>query len=154
MDTKYYLEDGTVVIDFTSLGEGTGVWNRYDTAGQVVQQIHVSDHDDDYRLKRMDTFMPYLKDYENDRTQTDWEAVLETFEATYQKRLTENQLKSLPVPAALQAELDKVDWESIDTAYGGGSDLPLAINGMLSGDEGKYLPPLYYVGVPGCINQR
>jgi len=135
MESKYYLEDGTLVIDFTSLGEGTGVWNRYDTRGQLVQQIHVSNHDDDYRLKHLDTFMPSLGDYDNERTQTDWDAILEKFEERYQRQLVERKLKSLPVPPALRAELDKVDWKEIDTAFGDGANLPSVINGMLSEDE-------------------
>lgn len=135
MESGYYLEDGSLVIDFTSLGEGMGVWNRYDTAGHVVQQIHVSNHDDDYRLKRSDTFMPSLRDYDNGNTQTDWDAVLETFEAVYRKQLIEKELKSLAVSPALQAELDKIDWDGIDTAFGDGANLPLAVNGMLSENE-------------------
>ncbi|SEW39348.1 Antitoxin component YwqK of the YwqJK toxin-antitoxin module [Chitinophaga sp. YR573] len=135
MDAKYYLADGTVFIDFTSQGKGTGVWNLYETGGKIAKQIAVSNNDVDLWLKRADVFMPDIKDYNDKTTKTDWDAVKENFEIRYQKYLNKQQLNSQVEIAPLRVELEKVDWETIDTPYDDASELPLAIYGMLAEDE-------------------
>lgn len=46
-----------------------------------------------------------------------------------------NRYTHVVVPEHLKKELNKVDWENIETAMGGGKKLPVAINGLLTEDE-------------------
>lgn len=57
------------------------------------------------------------------------------FTEANKKYIAENKLNTLEILAYLQNELDKVDWKNIETAMGGGEELPPAINGMLCENE-------------------
>ncbi|PSL23008.1 toxin-antitoxin system YwqK family antitoxin [Chitinophaga ginsengisoli] len=131
---RYYYPNGATLIDFIANDDGTGTWRLYDVDGQQVQEIPIA-AEGDYKLKKWDTFMPVWADYSVKSTDTDSEAVTAQFKKAYKNYLTTQKLQALEVPAPLQAELEKINWETIDTSYGGNEGLPTAVNGMLSEDE-------------------
>lgn len=135
LNVKYYYSGGATLIDYTANSDGSGIWRLYDKAGQELQHIAVSNDDDDFRLKKWNLFLTSWADYDEDTNLTVWEAITDNFNKAHKKFVTNQKLQALPVPTPLQAELEKVNWEDIDTAMRGGEGLPAAINGMLSEDE-------------------
>jgi hypothetical protein len=108
---KYYGPDGTVIIDYCE-----GVWTNHSTP---VQQIIVTDDNDDHFLKRWDTFLPDWHEYEEDHMAT----ITDRFEDHYQQAAVRKKFKSLPLHPLLEEAL----WN--------GPQLSPVINGLLSEDE-------------------
>lgn len=134
-NVTYYYQGGAKFIDFTPNGDRTGYWQMYDKEGKELQRLDVLDNDDYYRLKRWDVFMLSWRDYDEKREANDWDAVAANFERYRKKIVVATKQQTMEVPAVLQAELDKVDWEKVETAMGGQANLPVAINGFLAEDE-------------------
>jgi antitoxin component YwqK of YwqJK toxin-antitoxin module len=131
---SYYRENGSVLIDYTSNGDDTGVWHLYDEAGQEVLTLPQYEEADMEEYEHGDTFMPTWRDYNYENTVTDWQAVEENFKSAYKDTLIEEKIASLPIPDYLQTELDKVNWSEVEHAMYSSDGLPRAINGYLSDD--------------------
>ncbi|NLR68955.1 hypothetical protein HGH92_31930 [Chitinophaga varians] len=133
----YYASGGGKLIDFTNNGDGTGTWRLYDATGEVVRQLTVTEKEDDhFRLIGWAAFMPSWGGYDAHTADTDWESVEYFFNRYYDELNAKLKLHALEVPAYLQKELDIVNWETIGAYHSdGGTELPIAINGLLSDDE-------------------
>ncbi|SFO52215.1 hypothetical protein SAMN05428949_5554 [Chitinophaga sp. YR627] len=133
---KYYAAGGQTLIDLTAIDNDNAIWRLYDETGKELRQITVAKDDDErYKLTKWNAFMPVSADYSTKTNNTDWEIIVAKFNRYYDQFNTSQRLQELEVPAYLQTELDKIDWETIGTAMGGGSKLPLGIKGLLSEDE-------------------
>ncbi|RAJ80391.1 hypothetical protein CLV59_105500 [Chitinophaga dinghuensis] len=133
----YYSPGGYKCIDLTNNNDGTGTWRLYNAEGHVLRQFTVHENEDDhYELIRWDAFLPSWGSYDAKTTSTDWETVVKFFNQEYDELNAKQQLYSLEIPSYLQKELDSIDWETIDAYHsGGGAELPIGINGMLSEDN-------------------
>lgn len=132
---QYFYPGGGTMIDYTSNGDGTGVWRLYDEAGLELGTLPVDDEEDKNKYNRWDTFMPSWSSYENKTTRTDWDAIIENFKEIHKDLITRKKANALVAPEHLKQELEKVDWKNIETAMGGGKELPMAITGLLTEDE-------------------
>ncbi|HEX6427038.1 MAG TPA: hypothetical protein VF008_05100 [Niastella sp.] len=132
---KYYYAGGATLIDYTSNGDGTGIWRLYDEAGQELLHMPENDEEEKNEYNHWDTFMPSWGDYKYETTRVDWDAVIENFKAAHSYEITKEKLYALVAPEHLKQELEKVDWENIETAMGGGKKLPIAITGLFTEDE-------------------
>lgn len=108
---KYYMPDGTVIIEYTA----PGVWTKHITP---VQQLILTNDIDDQYLRRWDIFLPDWHEYEEDDPAT----ILDRFEHHYQLFAVRTKLKSLPRHPLLEKE----QWN--------GPQLSVYINGLLSED--------------------
>lgn len=132
---KYYAENGATLIDYTSNGDNTGVWRLYDATGNPQQSMPVPDEQANKKRIHWEVFLNSWSGYSVDYLQSDWEAIVANFHEANKNFNAENKLNAPEIPAYLQQELDKVNWKDIETAMGGGEELPTAINGMLCEDE-------------------
>lgn len=133
---KYYTAGGQTCIDLTVTDEDTAIWRLYDETGLELRQIRVAKDDNErYKLTKWNAFMPVSADYNANTNNTDWEIIVAKFNRYYDQFNTSQRLQDLEVPAYLQTELDKIDWDTIGTAMRGGDKLPLGIKGLLSEDE-------------------
>jgi antitoxin component YwqK of YwqJK toxin-antitoxin module len=127
---RYFHAIGTTLIDYTPHGDGTGTWRLYNEAGEELMHLTETYEEDNNQNNNWDRFMPKWLEYDEFTVQTDWDAIVTNFnEAHSQEALTQ-----LGPPAHLAKELKKVDWEEVETAMGI-TQLPLAINGLLSESE-------------------
>ncbi|SEW11351.1 Antitoxin component YwqK of the YwqJK toxin-antitoxin module [Chitinophaga sp. YR573] len=132
---KYYAENGTTLIDYTSNGDNTGVWRLYDATGNPQQSMPVRDEQANKKWPDWEVFLESWSGYDVHYLQPDWETIVANFHEANKSFNAENKLNALEIPPYLQKELDKVDWKGIETAMDGGEELPIAINGMLCEDE-------------------
>jgi len=128
---KYYAENGATLIDYTSNGDNTGVWRLYDATGDPQQSMPVPDEQANNKRIHWEVFLNNWSGYSVHYLQPDWEAIVANFHEANNSFIAENKLNALEIPAYLQNELNKVNWKDIETAMGGGEELPIAINGML-----------------------
>ena len=132
---QYFYAGGATMVDYTTNGDGTGVWRLYDEAGQELLFIPEYKEEERNEYNHWDTFMPGLKYYENETTKLDWDAVFEKFKDAHTTMITYQKMDALVAPEPLKLELEKIDWQKIETAMGGGAELPVAITGVLTEDE-------------------
>jgi len=128
---RYFNAVGATLIDYTSHGNGTGLWRLYNEAGEEWMHLTETSEEDNNENNNWDRFMPAWLDYDEFTAQTDWDAIV----ANFKEAQSYETLSQLETPAHLAKELKKVDWEEVETAMGI-TQLPLAINGMLSENEG------------------
>ncbi len=133
----YYASGGSKLLDLINNNDGTGTWRLYDSAGQVLRHLTISEDDDDhFKLIRWEAFLPSWGSYDEKTKHTDWETIVELFNQSYNELNAKLKLYSLEVPSFLQTELDKIDWQTIGAYHSdGGAELPIGINGMLSEDD-------------------
>ncbi|ACU63409.1 hypothetical protein [Chitinophaga pinensis] len=93
------------------------------------------DDNERYKLTKWNAFMAVSADYKAKTNNTDWDIIVAKFNRYYNQFNIMQRLEEQEVPAYLQTELDKIDWETIRTAMGGGQKLPLGIKGLLSEDQ-------------------
>lgn len=135
VSVKYFYPDGSILVDYTSNGDGTGVWRLFERSGAEMLSMEEKEEAFRSKRKRWAYLLPSLSDYEEDTLLPDWESVVENFKMEKRRQLTREKMAALVAPAHLSKELKKTDWENIDTAMGGGSRLPLAVKGLLSDDN-------------------
>lgn len=131
----YFYRNGVTLINYTSHGDGTGMWRMYAEDGQELLTLSETDEADLKEYNDGDKFLPSWSSYKNDTTGHDWHAVIEIFKSEHKEVIVNEKLNALEVPVYLQKELDKVDWKNIGAAMYKGAKLPIAINGMLADDE-------------------
>lgn len=131
VSVRYYYPDGSVLIDYQSNGDGTGNWYLYE--GDDPLMMPVTDEEDLNEFKRWHKFLSY--GFDTTTTEHEWKLMAAKFRKTYIKEEISRQVDALPVPAFLQDELNKTNWEEIDAAMGGGEYLPKYINGLLVEDD-------------------
>jgi len=132
---RYLYPGGATLIDYVSNGDGTGIWQMYDEAGGVLLSMLKDDEALVIKLDRWRYFLPWRTPYLEPTITAYLEAIARKFRQEYDLFILEKKIKALPVPDCLQEELNKIDWEKIKTAGGGGEDLPADINGLLSADD-------------------
>jgi len=135
LGVQYFYPGGATMIDYSPNGDGTGLWRLYDETGQELLTLPVTNEEEMNEYNHWDTFMPSWRSYEYANTRTDWDAMIENFKDAHAYKVTEEKLYALVAPEALKQELEKVDWENIETAMAGGKKLPQALTGLLTEDE-------------------
>jgi hypothetical protein len=81
INVQYYNFDGAVLIDYTSYGNGTGVWRLYDNTGKEVLSVPEAKEGKRNQRKRWDIFMPEWYYIPTPDTLPDWEVVASLFKA-------------------------------------------------------------------------
>ncbi|AEV99088.1 hypothetical protein Niako_2752 [Niastella koreensis GR20-10] len=136
VSVRYFYPGGATLIDYTTNGNDTGIFQLYDEAGLVLLTMLQGDEAFINRKNRWNYFVPeWTTGPEHTIITTYLHAIVQNFRKEYELNVLDKKIKELPVPQHLQAELDKVDWKKITSAWGSGEDLPSAINGLLSEDE-------------------
>jgi hypothetical protein len=128
----YYRPDGSILIDYISQGDDTGLWRMHEETGK--EMLILAQHDE-ARMEKDgdgDRFMPIGDDAAQHKPLDRWQAVVENFKTAYKTFLIDQTISSLPFPPYLNTELKKVRWASVKHAMHSAEGLPLAINGFLS----------------------
>ena len=132
----YFYPNGKTLINYTSNGDDTGIWQLYDEAGQSILRM------DEPNEGNPANFFSFKRPRAEDPAQPAWEWAFVIFkDLQYEQEMT-TRLINLAVPKKLAAELKKVDWDSIDSRYGEGYFLPDYINGVLCDEEAVALEGL------------
>jgi antitoxin component YwqK of YwqJK toxin-antitoxin module len=134
VSVRYYYRLGSWLIDYTSNGDGTGLWRLYSEDGEVMYSLPETFEEDNNEYKNWDRFMPSWLDYE-ETSPTDWDAITASFVEAHSEYTFNEKLEKLEIPAHLEKELKKVDWEDVETGMGNSLQLPRFIYGILSEDE-------------------
>ncbi|QHS58365.1 hypothetical protein [Chitinophaga agri] len=136
VSAKYFYPDGTVMTSYLSNGENRGTWTMCNTAGQVIwafpreNEIFVSNKE------KWPDFLPECINKPSHPTIDSYiDAVVKKFTEEYDNYVTNTTIQSLPIPDYLQAELDRISWHQLKTFVGTGEDLPVTINGLLTGND-------------------
>lgn len=132
---KYYYAGGATRIDYTSNGDGTGLWRLYNEAGQELLTLPENDEEKANKDNHWEIFIPSWRYYEYEKNGVDWDTITENFKAVHTYHITKSKVYALVAPEHLKQELEKIDWENIETAMEGGEKLPVAITGLLTEDE-------------------
>jgi len=133
---RYFYAGGAILIDYTSNGDGTGLWRLYDETGQELLTLPVLNETEANKKNSWEKFLPFFSSYKNDTSEADWTVVIDNFKTTHKRFVIREKIHALPVPEHLENELKKVDWTTIETAMtDGGKKLPVAINGLLAEEE-------------------
>ncbi|NML37928.1 hypothetical protein HHL17_12050 [Chitinophaga sp. G-6-1-13] len=81
----YFYINGTTLIDYTSNGDGTGWWRMYDESGRELgklPELEEKARNENNTWGRL--FMPFWRSYKWNTAKTDWEAIIEYFNAILQ----------------------------------------------------------------------
>jgi hypothetical protein len=84
---QYYYPDGALLIDYTSLGNGTGVWRLYDNTGKEILSLPEAKEAARNKRKRWDIFMPEWYYIPTPDTLPDWEVAAPLFRTFYDENI-------------------------------------------------------------------
>ncbi|SEW29177.1 hypothetical protein SAMN05428988_4040 [Chitinophaga sp. YR573] len=132
VSVRYFYPGGATLIDYISNGDGSGTWRLYDEAGRELLNMPRAD---EALVNELNRWGYYLPKSEQTTVATCWDAIAQNFREEHRRYFIEEKKNALPVPDFLQEELNKVDWENIEKAWGKNKELPAGINGLLSADE-------------------
>ncbi|MFZ6182719.1 hypothetical protein [Nannocystis pusilla] len=113
----YYGEDGALLVDYRSLGEGKGELRLH--LGDTPRVLPIDDEADRNEYGHWGRFLPGFAHYEADRTKRDWQVVTERFLAALEEHRFAEFLAAQPVPDALAPILGRVDWTTVRAAGDG-----------------------------------
>lgn len=113
----YYGEDGALLVDYRSLGDGKGELRLH--LGDTPRVLPIDDEADRNEYGHWGRFLPGFAHYEADRTKRDWQVVTERFLAALEEHRFAEFLAAQPVPDALAPILGRVDWATIRAAGDG-----------------------------------
>jgi len=125
----YFYPNGSKLINYTSNGDGSGIWHLYDETGISILSMDEPNEANPANFYSSKIPKPW------DPKQAGWELAIIHFKERHHDMEIDTKLYGLEVSDKLAVELKKVKWDYIDSAYGEAYNLPFAINGMLSDDE-------------------
>lgn len=126
---RYYYPDGNILIDYASLKNGMGIWRLYNQDGSFLLKLSELNED------KPNSFLSSNRAEKWDPNQADWERAIIYFKYRYEEMEIAKKINSLEYPEYLMTELEKVDWDNLESAMEGCEMIPRAINGMLVEDE-------------------
>ncbi|RBL91965.1 hypothetical protein [Chitinophaga flava] len=90
VSVTYFYANGATLIDYASNGDGTGWWHMYDESGQELgklQELEEKERNENNSWGKL--FLPFWRSYKWNTAKTDWEAIIENFNAIQQDCNTE-----------------------------------------------------------------
>ncbi|WAS92049.1 hypothetical protein [Nannocystis punicea] len=131
---EYYDLTGARIVSYTSTGGGKGVWTLHDATGAAELTLATEGEHSLNEYDNWDCFLPGFASYDEERTQDDPSFVREAFHEAHDEEVTLAALKRLQPSPELVAALGPGSWARVETAFGGGKELPLHVKGALADD--------------------
>ncbi|MCY1055026.1 hypothetical protein [Nannocystis sp. SCPEA4] len=131
---EYYDLAGALLVSYASMGDGAGVWTLHDATGAAELTLPESDERSRNEYDNWSCFLPGFARYDQTTTEDDPSVVRAAFREAHEEEVTAAALARLESSPELVAALGPGSWARVETAYGGGKELPLHVKGVLADD--------------------